>query len=134
MVSIFLPPLRDRRDDIPALVAHFVDRFNKENRCKLKIAGDAMEVLSHCYWPGNVRELENCIERTATMANGDLIRGVSFPCRHRPLPLRRAGMTTTGSTMMPMATRVCCASARPNTSAARHASSATSRPMVNASA
>jgi Nif-specific regulatory protein len=82
VVSIFLPPLRERRDDIPALVAYFVDRFNKENRRKLKIAGDAMEVLSHCYWPGNVRELENCIERTATMAHGDLIHGVSFPCRH----------------------------------------------------
>jgi Nif-specific regulatory protein len=40
-----------------------------------------MEVLIHCYWPGNVRELENCIERTATMVQGDVIRGVAFPCR-----------------------------------------------------
>jgi Nif-specific regulatory protein len=82
VVSVFLPPLRERRDDIPPLVAHFVDRFNKENRRKLKIAGDAMEVLTHCYWPGNVRELENCIERTATMVQGDVIRGIAFPCRH----------------------------------------------------
>jgi Nif-specific regulatory protein len=82
VVSIFLPPLRERRDDIPPLVAHFVDRFNKENRRKLKIAPDAMEVLTHCYWPGNVRELENCIERTATMVEGDVIRGIAFPCRH----------------------------------------------------
>jgi len=81
VVSIFLPPLRERRDDIPPLVAHFVDRYNKENRRKLKIAGDAMDVLTHCYWPGNVRELENCIERTATMVQGDVIRGVAFPCR-----------------------------------------------------
>jgi Nif-specific regulatory protein len=82
VVSIFLPPLRERRADIPALVAHFVDRYNKENRRKLKIAGDAMEVLTHCYWPGNVRELENCIERTATMVQGDVIRGIAFPCKH----------------------------------------------------
>jgi Nif-specific regulatory protein len=82
VVSIFLPPLRERREDIPPLVAHFVDRFNKENRRKLKIAPDAMEVLTHCYWPGNVRELENCIERTATMVHGDQIRSVAFPCRH----------------------------------------------------
>jgi len=82
VVSIFLPPLRERRDDIPPLVAHFVDRYNKENRRKLKIAGDAMDVLTHCYWPGNVRELENCIERTATMVQGDVIRGIAFPCRH----------------------------------------------------
>ncbi|HEY6094970.1 MAG TPA: nif-specific transcriptional activator NifA, partial [Gallionellaceae bacterium] len=64
VVSISLPALRERREDIPALVAHFLDRFNKENRRKLKVAPDAMEVLTHCYWPGNVRELENCIERT----------------------------------------------------------------------
>jgi len=82
VVSIFLPPLRERRDDIPPLVAHFVDRYNKENRRKLKIAGDAMEVLTSCYWPGNVRELENCIERTATMVQGDTIRALAFPCRH----------------------------------------------------
>jgi Nif-specific regulatory protein len=81
VVSIYLPPLRERRDDIPPLVAHFVDRYNKENRRKLKISGDAMEVLTSCYWPGNVRELENCIERTATMVQGDVIRDVAFPCR-----------------------------------------------------
>ncbi|MDY0329790.1 MAG: nif-specific transcriptional activator NifA [Thiomonas sp.] len=82
VVSIFLPPLRERREDIPPLVAHFVDRFNKENRRGLKVSPDAMKVLYNCYWPGNVRELENCIERTATMAQGDVIRDASFPCRH----------------------------------------------------
>ncbi len=81
VVSIFLPPLRERRADIPALVAHFLDRFNKENRRQLKVTPDAMKVLTHCYWPGNVRELENCIERTATMVQGDVIRDLAFPCR-----------------------------------------------------
>jgi Nif-specific regulatory protein len=55
---------------------------NKENRRVLKVTPEAMKVLYNCYWPGNVRELENCIERTATMAQGDLIRDASFPCRH----------------------------------------------------
>ncbi|MEY2686282.1 MAG: hypothetical protein RL375_480 [Pseudomonadota bacterium] len=81
VVSIFLPPLRERRDDIPPLVNHFIERFNKENRRKLRVSPDAMEVLTHCYWPGNVREIENCIERTATMVQGEVIRGVAFPCR-----------------------------------------------------
>ena len=81
VVSITLPPLRERRDDIPLLVAHFLDRYNKENRRQLKITPDAMKVLSSCYWPGNVRELENCIERTATMVQGDAIRDLAFPCR-----------------------------------------------------
>jgi Nif-specific regulatory protein len=82
VVSITLPPLRERRDDIPTLVAHFIDRYNKENRRELKVAPDAMKVLSGCYWPGNVRELENCVERTATMVQGDTIRDQSFPCKH----------------------------------------------------
>ncbi len=81
VVSIFLPPLRERRADIPALVGHFLDRFNKENRRQLKVTGEAMEVLTSCYWPGNVRELENCIERTATMVQDDVIRDLAFPCR-----------------------------------------------------
>jgi Nif-specific regulatory protein len=81
VVSIFLPPLRERRADIPPLVAHFIDRYNKENRRQLKITPEAMKVLTSCYWPGNVRELENCIERTATMAQGDAIREFGFPCR-----------------------------------------------------
>jgi len=81
VVSIFLPPLRERRADIPPLVAHFLDRYNKENRRQLKVTPEAMKVLTSCYWPGNVRELENCIERTATMVQGDAIRDLAFPCK-----------------------------------------------------
>ncbi|BAP88516.1 nif-specific regulatory protein [Burkholderiales bacterium GJ-E10] len=80
VVGIFLPPLRERREDIPALVEHFLAKFNKENRKDLKIAPEAMQVLRNCYWPGNVRELENCVERTATMARGALIREFDLPC------------------------------------------------------
>jgi Nif-specific regulatory protein len=81
VVSIFLPPLRERRADIPPLVAHFVTRFNKENGRQIKVTPEAMKVLSTCYWPGNVRELENCIERTATMVQGDTLREVGFGCK-----------------------------------------------------
>ncbi|MBK7612927.1 MAG: nif-specific transcriptional activator NifA [Burkholderiales bacterium] len=81
VVSIFLPPLRERRDDIPPLVAHFLDRYNKENRKALKVTPEAMTVLANCYWPGNVRELQNCIERTATMVAGEQIRDLAFPCK-----------------------------------------------------
>jgi Nif-specific regulatory protein len=81
VVSIFLPPLRERRADIPPLVAHFIDRYNKENRKSLKVTPEAMKVLASCYWPGNVRELENCIERTATMVQGEVIRDLGIPCK-----------------------------------------------------
>jgi len=81
VVSIQLPPLRDRREDIPAMAQHFLNKFNAENARATQISPAAMRVLSSCYWPGNVRELENCIERTATMAQGDVITNFDFPCQ-----------------------------------------------------
>ncbi|WP_028534985.1 nif-specific transcriptional activator NifA [Paludibacterium yongneupense] len=80
VVSVFLPPLRERREDIPPLVSHFLDRYNRENGRSLRLQPDALRLLMNCYWPGNVRELENCIERTATMATGDAIQALAFPC------------------------------------------------------
>ncbi|MCB2017345.1 MAG: nif-specific transcriptional activator NifA [Hydrogenophaga sp.] len=81
VVSIQLPPLRERREDIPAMAQHFLERFNRENDKATKFSPDAMRVLTSCYWPGNVRELENCVERTATMASKELITDLAFPCR-----------------------------------------------------
>jgi Nif-specific regulatory protein len=82
VVGIFLPPLRMRREDIPAMVEHFIGKFNKQNDANLALAPEAMNILASCYWPGNVRELENCIERTATMTRAKVIRDVDFPCVH----------------------------------------------------
>ncbi len=81
VVSIFLPPLRERREDIPLLVEYFLDKFNKENERKLAISPEAMEILLKCNWPGNVRELENCVERTATMTRTNVIHDVDLPCQ-----------------------------------------------------
>ena len=81
VVSIQLPPLRDRREDIPAMAQHFLDRFNRENVRTARFSAPAMRVLTSCYWPGNVRELENCVERTATMAHDDVITDLAFPCQ-----------------------------------------------------
>jgi Nif-specific regulatory protein len=81
VVSIQLPPLRERREDIPAMARHFLDRFNKENARATYFSAAAMRVMSNCYWPGNVRELENCVERTATMTHGDVITDLAFPCQ-----------------------------------------------------
>ncbi|MDO9189214.1 MAG: helix-turn-helix domain-containing protein, partial [Sulfurimicrobium sp.] len=81
VVSIFLPPLRERRDDIPPLLEHFLEKFNQENKRKLAISEDAMESIVNCGWPGNVRELENCVERMATMTRGNLIRRADLLCQ-----------------------------------------------------
>jgi Nif-specific regulatory protein len=80
VVCIQLPPLRERREDIPAMAMHFLDRFNRENTRNTQFSAAAMRVLTSCYWPGNVRELENCVERTATMAHDDVISELAFPC------------------------------------------------------
>ena len=82
VVSIFLPPLRERRDDIPTLVGHFLGRFNKDNARQVRMSPEALNLLTNCYWPGNVRELENCIERTATMTKNEVIQTLNFPCAH----------------------------------------------------
>ena len=81
VVSIFLPPLRERREDIPLLIEHFLDKFSEENARRLAISPEAMEVMLKCNWPGNVRELENCVERTATMARSNVIQDVDLPCQ-----------------------------------------------------
>lgn len=81
VISISLPPLRERRDDIPLLVENILARFNLENSAKIGITPEAMRVLSNCQWPGNVRELENCVERFATMSRSNVIREVDIPCQ-----------------------------------------------------
>jgi len=81
VVAILLPPLRERKEDIPLLVDFFLSRFNRENNRKLTITPGAVEILQHCNWPGNVRELENCIERAATMTRSALIRESDMRCQ-----------------------------------------------------
>ncbi|MDX2023402.1 MAG: sigma-54 dependent transcriptional regulator [Deltaproteobacteria bacterium] len=80
VVPIQLPPLRERTEDIPSLVDHFVAKFNE--RLKKKIAGvepDAVEALVNYPWPGNIRELENVIERTVLFSEGPMIRLPELP-------------------------------------------------------
>ena len=81
VVSIFIPPLRDRREDIPLLVDHFLSQFNRENKRNMTMSPEALSKFTGCGWPGNVRELENCIERTATMTHGDIIHNVNVKCQ-----------------------------------------------------
>lgn len=71
VISIQLPPLRDRKDDIPLLVQHFLAKYAQENKKPdLEVTPDALELLASYDWPGNVRELENVIERAVVLASG----------------------------------------------------------------
>jgi len=72
VVPIYLPPLRERVEDIPQLVAHFLNLYNEQNdRYVAHIDPQAIEAMQKYHWPGNVRELQNCIERVVVMALGD---------------------------------------------------------------
>jgi two-component system response regulator AtoC len=74
VIAVHMPPLRERRDDIPALVAHFLDKHRfSPTTPPARISEDAMAVLERYDWPGNVRELENIIERAVVMSRGGVI-------------------------------------------------------------
>jgi two-component system response regulator AtoC len=74
VISIFLPPLRDRQDDIPLLVEHFLQKHRFQvGSSPAKITPGAMQMLMEHHWPGNVRELENLIERAVVLAQGTII-------------------------------------------------------------
>jgi Nif-specific regulatory protein len=78
VVPIFLPALRERREDIPLLAREFVKRFNKEHGVSLSISPRAMEVLTACEFPGNVRELESCVRRTAALTKNPVLQAEDF--------------------------------------------------------
>jgi DNA-binding NtrC family response regulator len=74
VISLHVPPLRHRREDIPALVEHFLAVFRELfNRPSLDLSGEARERLNAYDWPGNVRELRNALERAAALAAADRI-------------------------------------------------------------
>jgi two-component system response regulator PilR (NtrC family) len=87
VISIQLPPLRDRKDDLPLLVRHFLAKYGEENRKRdLELAPDALDLLTEYDWPGNVRELENAIERAVVLTSGPRIGAELIPEHVRRTP------------------------------------------------
>jgi len=79
VITIQIPPLRDRLDDVPLLTQHFLDKYSKENeRSGLALDPEAGEVLRAYHWPGNVRELENAVERAVVLAPADGVIGTEL--------------------------------------------------------
>jgi DNA-binding NtrC family response regulator len=80
VVSLFIPPLRERLGDIEPLVEYFIKRFNEVHNRKVKgISNSALQLCYNYHWPGNVRELENVLERCIILAQGDFIIPESLP-------------------------------------------------------
>ncbi|MBU1232933.1 MAG: sigma-54 dependent transcriptional regulator [Proteobacteria bacterium] len=87
VVTVAVPPLRNRAEDIPLLVNHFVGKFSEKNRRVVSgITPQCMELLTAYHWPGNVRELENAIERGVI-----LMRGEHLTEKNLPLPIQKQG-------------------------------------------
>ena len=79
-MPLHLPPLRERREDIPLLVTHFIELFNKKLGKNIKgFSSEAMALLIGREWPGNIRELENLVERTIVLAKGEVITPLELP-------------------------------------------------------
>jgi DNA-binding NtrC family response regulator len=80
VITIDMPPLRSRREDIPLLVAFFLERYTKENSLPARRFGpDAMRMMMDYDWPGNVRELENAVERAVVLSTGNIIGSDLLP-------------------------------------------------------
>ena len=85
VVSLEMPPLRDRRSDVPSLARFFLDRYVKENGKPIEgFTPEAVELLSSYDWPGNVRELENAVERAVVLTSGNLVDVRALPANIRP--------------------------------------------------
>lgn len=80
VIPIHIPPLNERSEDIPLLVEHFVDKYNRENKKSVKgVDRRALKLLMGYRWPGNVRELENMIERAIVTTRSDILTDADFP-------------------------------------------------------
>lgn len=96
VVSIHLPPLRERKGDIPLLVKHYLDLYANENGRKMEITEKAMNALCSFDWPGNIRELRNCMERMVVLTRGneidlnnipaEILAGHASPQKNIPAP------------------------------------------------
>jgi len=87
VIPLVIPPLRQRKEDVPLLVDHFIQEFNRNNKKQIRgVSSRTMGVLLRYHWPGNVRELENCVERAAVMADGDILDVTDLTQILRPVP------------------------------------------------
>jgi two-component system NtrC family response regulator len=94
VVTIHIPALRDRKEDIPLLTDHFLQKWCSRYQLPLiAISGEALEILKKYNWPGNVRELENVIERLAVLNKGEAIRPEDLPLEMRQAKNRIANIT-----------------------------------------
>jgi DNA-binding NtrC family response regulator len=115
VITIPIPPLRDRREDIPLLADHFMRLYASENSKAVSgLHADALRALLDYNWPGNVRELENAIERAVVLCSGGMLGLDLLPEKTAPRT-RTWSKSTSGASCAPLCGgRAACRSARPS--------------------
>jgi two-component system response regulator HydG len=105
VLSLRIPALRERRQDIPLLIAHFLERMARTSGQEKTLGDDALKVLLAYDWPGNVRELENCLERAYAFTSGSLIQPSDLPgeIANLPAPASSTGNGNGHTKIIPMA-------------------------------
>ncbi len=112
VVNLRLPALRDRREDIPLLTAHFLDRISRDHGQKYTLSDEALRTMMRHDWPGNVRELENAVERACALSSGPVLHLGDLPTQlqqeglaeYRPPAADGTGdHSSTGSSVKPLA-------------------------------
>lgn len=92
VVKLVLPPLRDRREDIPMLAAHFLERIGREYGKKFRLSADALAMITEYPWPGNVRELSNAMDHACSFCSGDLVQAGDLTSPIKDYAMQRATM------------------------------------------
>jgi two-component system response regulator HydG len=90
VVNLRIPPLRERRGDIPLLAMHFLDRMEKQTGVERTLSDDSLRLMADYDWPGNVRELENAIERACALSSGPVLHLGDMPTQLQDLKMHRA--------------------------------------------
>jgi DNA-binding NtrC family response regulator len=106
VVTLRIPPLRERRSDIPLLAAHFLERMSRETGQKFTLSGDTLRSIMGYDWPNNIRELENTIERACTLSSRSVIQLIDLPTqlRNHELEARREAGAVHKQTLSQMPT------------------------------
>ncbi len=103
VLTLRIPPLRERRQDIPLLVAHFLERLSQEGGQERTLDDEALKAMLSYDWPGNVRELENCLERACAMTTSPLIHVRDLPTSLYGVRAEQPGETSNQAKIIPMA-------------------------------
>jgi DNA-binding NtrC family response regulator len=110
VVNLRIPPLRERKQDIPLLAAHFLERMSRETGTTHTLSDDALRTMVEYEWPGNVRELEHSIDRACTLSSGPVVHLADLPTQlqnfhlqnHRPVAVAPAVLGTPGPARTPV--------------------------------